>query len=396
MDSLTYCKSTSLFTQVVAHWFEIGVVLFLVWMLKHAWQEGRRWAATLVFGVVFGVVLEVLIVNGDRQGHVMYKYCTDIFWAVVLDVPIAIGVGWGIVLYASAWTAQRLELEWYWRPFAAALLAISIDLTLDPLAHRFGLWTWLRFNGDHGTLIPDKGPGANTLLDYYGVPYDNFLGWFLVVFLYTFVVRLFFNVWDYLKNKRRSGERLAASIGGIARQIVATNQAKAASRMWGRDAGRYGAQADAADILIPLVSMTVCVGILYLVRKAIPFVYAQIGEKPIFLFTLLALISLVVLMAPRASRLHPKQNAILFLPLFFHGSAMLLMYYGVFSGNTSSNDYDTLVVALPFHALGGFIGFAWPSLAVICPPNADRARARSSDAPPPAPSAPAPIENQGA
>lgn len=144
-----------------------SAVAFLLW---DALRRGQRWVATLVGGILFGEVVEWTNTHGVAwlgiAGGSTYCY-PDLpinWWGVPYWVP----VGWGGIIYASTWTAQRLQLSRWARPVAAAFLAASIDFSLDPIAELLRFWRW--------ECYP---------VNYCGVPYDNFIGWYLIVFVYA-------------------------------------------------------------------------------------------------------------------------------------------------------------------------------------------------------------------
>jgi len=117
--------------------------------------------------VVYGLVLEKLVVLGFED----YTYPAARFLDVA-GIPLAIGLGWSVVLYAGYETARRWELSPPARAAFVALFVLHVDLALDAVAIRFqpvGFWTWTP-------------PGA-----YFGVPLGNFFGWFAVGFLFVFV-----------------------------------------------------------------------------------------------------------------------------------------------------------------------------------------------------------------
>ncbi len=83
-----------------------------------------------------------------------YQYTATLF-PHVLGVPVVMGAAW-LVLFAYVRQMTR-------SPLAAAAWMTAIDLVIDPLATKvLGYWTWDR-----------AGP-------YYGIPWSNFAGWFLV------------------------------------------------------------------------------------------------------------------------------------------------------------------------------------------------------------------------
>ena len=136
------------------------------WLLVDAIRNrGRRWAATLVGGALFGFVVEWLNTH-TGTGHI---YCyPPIPILNPLGVPFWVALGWGSLIYAATWTAQRLRLPPVGQALAAALLAASVDFSLDPVAELFGFWTWECYD-----------------VSFCKVPYDNFIGWYLIVFIYA-------------------------------------------------------------------------------------------------------------------------------------------------------------------------------------------------------------------
>jgi uncharacterized membrane protein len=117
--------------------------------------------------VVYGLVLEKLVVVGFED----YTYPVSRF-VDVAGIPIAIGLGWSVVLYAGYETARRWEISPPTRAAFVALFVLHVDLALDAVAIRIqpvGFWTWTP-------------PGA-----YFGVPLGNFFGWFAVGFLFVAV-----------------------------------------------------------------------------------------------------------------------------------------------------------------------------------------------------------------
>ncbi|WP_323675006.1 carotenoid biosynthesis protein [Halorubellus sp. PRR65] len=117
--------------------------------------------------VVYGLVLEKLVVLGFED----YTYPAARFLDVA-GIPVAIGLGWSVVLYAGYETARRWEIAPPTRAAFVALFVLHVDLALDAIAIRFqpvGFWTWT--------------PAG----EYFGVPLGNFFGWFAVGFLFVAV-----------------------------------------------------------------------------------------------------------------------------------------------------------------------------------------------------------------
>jgi uncharacterized membrane protein len=81
-----------------------------------------------------------------------------------MGVPVAVALVWAAVISSALALAARRGLRPAWaRALAAALFAVTLDLTIEPVAIRRGLWEWTP-------------PGP-----WLGVPIGNFVGWVVIV-----------------------------------------------------------------------------------------------------------------------------------------------------------------------------------------------------------------------
>ncbi len=144
--------------------FELLVYALLACCLHHAWRAGggvRVWEA--LAGVIFGVLLEWATI----QQLAAYEYGR--FMIMLGEVPIAVGVGWGVIIYSARLFTNATDAPGWLRPVLNGLLALNIDLSMDAVAIRLGFWDW----------------GRGLDFQYFGVPYANFWAWFWVVFSFT-------------------------------------------------------------------------------------------------------------------------------------------------------------------------------------------------------------------
>jgi hypothetical protein len=91
----------------------------------------------------------------------------------VFNVPLAIGLGWATIIYCAMLLSDQYRIPWHLRPFMDALTALILDLSIDAIAIRLGFWHW---------MIPLNA-------EWYGVPFENLLGWILVVLSFSFLAR---------------------------------------------------------------------------------------------------------------------------------------------------------------------------------------------------------------
>jgi Carotenoid biosynthesis protein len=147
--------------------FELGIYILAISCLRHAWTGGWPRVVGLVVGMLYGLLLEYAAIqtfHAYQYGHFLLM--------IGGTVPLCIGVGWGLIIYTAMETSDRFGLPWYLRPIVDAVLALTIDLSMDAIAIRLGFWTW-----------SVAGP-------WFGVPLGNFYAWFIVVFGFSLLLRL--------------------------------------------------------------------------------------------------------------------------------------------------------------------------------------------------------------
>jgi hypothetical protein len=149
--------------------FELMTLIVLYFCLRHAWQKGG-WVTIwqLLAGVIFGWLLEWATI---MQLHA-YEYGD--FILKIGPLPLSIGIGWGLIIYTARLFSDASTLPLWARPFLDGLLALNIDLSMDAIAIRLGMWDW----------------GHGLSYEYFGVPFANFWAWFWVVFSFSMALRL--------------------------------------------------------------------------------------------------------------------------------------------------------------------------------------------------------------
>ena len=146
---------------------EVGIYVLAISCLRHAWAHGWSRLVGLVAGMIYGVLIEYGAIL-TFHAYVYAHFLIMIFGTV----PLCIGVSWGMIIYSAMETSDRFALPWYLRPIVDALLALTIDLSMDAIAIRVGLWTW-----------EQAGP-------WFGVPLGNFYAWLIVVLGFSLLLRL--------------------------------------------------------------------------------------------------------------------------------------------------------------------------------------------------------------
>lgn len=157
--------------------FELIAYSLSLLCFVHAFRSGTGNILRLLAGILFGVLLELATI---RQLH---AYSYGDFPTMVLDVPLCIGVSWGSILYSAMEFSDASSLPWLARPILDGLLALNIDLAMDTIAIRLGMWDW----------------GRGLDFHYFGVPYANFWAWFWVISSFSFGYRLLARRGGWLK-----------------------------------------------------------------------------------------------------------------------------------------------------------------------------------------------------
>jgi uncharacterized membrane protein len=123
----------------------------------------RRAAGELVALTAYGYALEAVAIHLFGS----HTYGRGWLWAP-RGVPVAVAVVWAAVISS----AMALAARGAWRgrearAVAAALIALGLDVLMEPVAVRAGLWRWTP-------------PGP-----WLGVPIGNFVGWAVIVAAYA-------------------------------------------------------------------------------------------------------------------------------------------------------------------------------------------------------------------
>jgi uncharacterized membrane protein len=287
-------------TFVVIEW---TVLLLGVQLVFHARRQGARWLSTCLWGMAFGTAVELMIVS---RASASYGYGEFLFMLgpAGKQVPLWVGVGWGVIVYAATWTAQRMQQPWLLRPLSAGILAVSVDLSLDPIAQCLGYWKW-------------KDP---PLLNYYGVPFDNFLGWFAIVASFALLTRAGFR--------------------------------------WVPPGVKW------SSFWVPPVAGLAALLVMALLQAGIGYLYGHLpgGQTTVFVlvFGFAGVNTWSYLVHSRRDQ--PINWSVLAVPLTMHGLLIVLLFA---TRSFEQPLLTSLIVALPTNFVASLFGFAWASIDVL-------------------------------
>ncbi|WP_457559270.1 hypothetical protein [Candidatus Harpocratesius sp.] len=163
--------------------FEIITLLFFITsVIRVLMKKDYRALSTIIAGAIFGVVLEYFNIYFSHG----YFYSQDFIFLVgkaPTNVPIVIGLSWGMLLELSHEVSQCFHLPLLFRTIFEAAFIVSIDLFADIVAVRLdgGFWIWT----NHPVTL------SITNTDFMGIAYGNYYGWYFVIFLSSFILHIF-------------------------------------------------------------------------------------------------------------------------------------------------------------------------------------------------------------
>jgi len=134
--------------------------------------------AIILASVLWTTPIETLGVSSGDYTYLGYyhllapNYPGYLLWVGL--VPLWIGLGWFIVSLSSFMIFHEVlcpKKRALVCALFAGLLAVNVDLMIDPVASSNHLWIWIQ-------------PGLNL----FGVPLYNFAGWFLMILFFDLII----------------------------------------------------------------------------------------------------------------------------------------------------------------------------------------------------------------
>ncbi|MHA1786304.1 MAG: carotenoid biosynthesis protein [Candidatus Helarchaeota archaeon] len=186
---LIFWDSTAIFFSIILYIYSID---------KHGFYSATLF---LTGSIIFTGLQECMWIYGGRFGFTFPTYFFTKAGLWFFDIPLYTCLGWYILAYCCVFLAKNLvgKDKIILTALLGGIFAVMIDLWIDPINVNLGE---IALNsGARGNWVWEM---TNTL-DIFSIPFMNFLGWFLVVFLFAI---LWEKVDDKLKNdewdKRKS------------------------------------------------------------------------------------------------------------------------------------------------------------------------------------------------
>lgn len=200
--------------------FEFSIYILLVVVCFHAWRNGRRWIIGLLAAITCAFILENLairfnsLIGGYYYGRfLIMPFCNSTApinqtcARVTPCIPLVVPIFEGLILYATMRTTTKLGFDWRIAPLVDGLLALSLELSLDPIVSigmqclnsngapesadpGLGFWFWQLTRMNEGV----------TQIPFFDVPLDNFKGWFVGIVAFSYALRI---VWRYFNTEKK-------------------------------------------------------------------------------------------------------------------------------------------------------------------------------------------------
>jgi uncharacterized membrane protein len=144
----------------------------VVSILVPVWGWPRTLLSFLAVGLMGWLAEFIGTATGLPFGHYFY---TPLLQPQIARVPLLVPIAWFILLPACWRLAEMIyghDGKRWIKASIAAFGMLTWDLLLDPQMVKWGFWVWEN--------IPD--------ISWFGIPFLNYFGWFIVSFLMTFIL----------------------------------------------------------------------------------------------------------------------------------------------------------------------------------------------------------------
>ena len=161
------------------------ITIFIVWLSLVVYSY-KKYGSKKTVMYFLPMIVAALFIESAGVASGRYYYPGYILYLSVVGggVPLIIILGWSANLFLLFNMAKHVVLKIYQKrnflqillvSIVAGFFAVCLDLLEDPLAHHNNWWIWKETFG-----------GAT----FYGVPFLNFMGWFVLIFYMTLATLL--------------------------------------------------------------------------------------------------------------------------------------------------------------------------------------------------------------
>lgn len=137
--------------------------------------EEKKTANYILFIIVTFLAGYAVEVAGVHTGIIFGEYNYGATLGIkVFEVPLAIGLNWAILIYASGLASDRFPIPKVLKALTGAIIMVAFDFIIEPVAIKLDFWSWA----------------------LEAIPLRNYLAWFLI----SFILHLFYQFLPFSKN----------------------------------------------------------------------------------------------------------------------------------------------------------------------------------------------------
>lgn len=139
----------------------INLVFTLVVFL---WNEEKWSLKAVLWMFIIGFLGWLIEAIGTNTSLIFgaYQYLETLGWSIY-KTPLAMFINWLILMYASVVMIQKTNLNRVIKSILGALLMVSLDYLIEPVAVALRFWVW---SGDQ-------------------IPLQNYAAWFVIAFIFN-------------------------------------------------------------------------------------------------------------------------------------------------------------------------------------------------------------------
>jgi uncharacterized membrane protein len=119
--------------------FIVILGIYTLMILSDNFKRTKKLSAALLIGLM-GYTLETV---GWKTGYPYGEFeYSDILWPLIMGTPLAIAFAWITVTITSLYIARAVSSSLSIQVIICGLLALVLDIFMEPVAIKLGWWTW--------------------------------------------------------------------------------------------------------------------------------------------------------------------------------------------------------------------------------------------------------------
>ena len=164
----------------------IFIILLLIVWFTLVFYSLKKYGKIKTIRYFLPIMIISLFLESAPIAHGNFYYPGYLVYLSVLGggVPLIILMGWSINLFLFMHLGKKVGMKIYKKvnflqlfiiSCLSGFFAVCLDLLEDPIAHHNNWWVWTK---------------SSAIAKFYGVPFSNFIGWFVIIGGMTLVTLL--------------------------------------------------------------------------------------------------------------------------------------------------------------------------------------------------------------